>query len=318
MRNKKRIIVTGGAGFIGTHIVYRFLREGYKIVVLDNLSTGKKINLPNDAEFIRFSIERERDYDKLRYMCCDAVFHLAAQSSGEASFSDPYYDFRSHVLGTFLLLEWCRSRKVRRFIYSSSMSVYGAPRYLPVDEAHPLQPKTYYAAGKAAAENYINLYNNMFGMHTTILRLFSVYGPGQNFDNKIQGMLSIYLSYLLEGAPIVVKGSGKRFRDFIYIDDLVEAWWRAFYKPITFGKTYNVASGKMTTVLKLLKLLQSACAFNKYPIRFKRGTPGDQFGIVGDAAMLYRDLRWKPAVNVKIGIQETVDFEKRRLGIEES
>lgn len=318
MRNKKHIILTGGAGFIGTHIAHRFLREGYRVIVIDNLSTGKKENLPNDVDFLKFSIEKERDYDKLRHVRPDAVFHLAAQSSGEASFLNPHYDVSSHVIGTFLLLEWCRSKKIRRFIYSSSMSVYGAPRYLPVDEAHPLEPKTYYAAGKAAAENYINLYHNTFGMRTTIFRLFSVYGPGQNLDNKLQGMLSIYLSYLLEGVPIIVRGQDKRFRDFIYIDDLVQAWWMALRKPITFGKTYNVASGERTTVCRLLKLLQSACSVRDYPVRFKRGTPGDQFGIVGDIAALQSDLCWKPEVNIRVGIQRTVDSEKRRLGIEES
>lgn len=316
MKSKKSVIITGGAGFIGSHISSRLLQDGYKAIVLDNLSTGKEKNLPKGVELIKFSLEKSSCYDKLKQVRCDAVFHLAGQSSGEASFKDPFYDLRSHVMSTFLLLEWCKAKRVRRFMYSSSMSVYGKPDYLPVDEKHPLKPRTYYAAGKAAAESYIALYNNTFGMDTTILRFFSVYGPGQNLDNKMQGMLSIYLSYMLEGKPIIVKGPGNRFRDFVYIDDVVEAWCRVFNKPITFGKTYNVASGIKTTVYNLLSSLKKACGFHNYPIRFSEGTPGDQFGIVGDSRSLYGDLHWKPQVGILEGIQKTVDFERRRFCIE--
>ncbi len=177
MKNTKHIIVTGGAGFIGSHIAQGLISQGYAVTVLDNLSTGNEENIPKGVNFIKIDLSIEDSYSSLNNICCDAIFHLAGQSSGEASFIDPVYDLRSHVMSTFFLLDWCRKKGVKRFLYSSSMSIYGEPNYLPVDENHSIQPKTFYAAAKISAEAYIKLYQSL-GINTTIFRLFSVYGPG--------------------------------------------------------------------------------------------------------------------------------------------
>src|SRR3989338_7901663 len=155
MKNNQHIIVTGGAGFIGSHIVLRLITEGYRVTVLDNLSTGKEKNIPAKADFIKIDLGQESSYVSLKNIACSAVFHLAGQSSGEASFKDPFYDFHSHVVSTFCLLEWCKRKGIPRFLYASSMGVYGEPNYLPVDENHPLQPKSFYAAAKISAEAYV-------------------------------------------------------------------------------------------------------------------------------------------------------------------
>ena len=223
-------MVTGGAGFIGSHVASQLVAEGYKVSIVDNLATGFEKNIPPEADFIKCDLGEKEEFKKISKLNCDALFHFAGQSSGEASFKDPYADLKSHLLSTCWLLEWCKQKNVKRFIYASSMSVYGDPVCLPVDENHPIFPKSFYAAGKISAETYIKLYQTM-NINTTIFRLFSVYGPGQNMANKAQGMASIFLSYMLEEAPIIVKGSKKRFRDFIYIDDVVNAWLKAINNP---------------------------------------------------------------------------------------
>lgn len=311
MKDHPHVIVTGGAGFIGSHLASRLISEGYKVTVLDNLSTGKERNVPREANLIKMDLGLEDSYRLLKDADCDAICHLGGQSSGEASFLDPLYDLRSHVMSTFLLLEWCRKKGVRRFLYASSMSVYGDPDHLPVTEEHPYKPKTFYASAKMAAEAYIKLYQTL-GIDTTILRLFSVYGPGQNLENKMQGMVSIYLSYMLNGVPIPVKGSGDRFRDLVYIDDVVDAWREALDNPASYGRVYNIASGAKTKVGDILKMLTASFGMDSYPIAYKGNTPGDQFGIVADISRVKKDLKWKPKTDIRDGIDNMVKFEKNR------
>jgi UDP-glucose 4-epimerase len=307
MQKASRILVTGAAGFIGSHIARRLLSQGYKVTVADNLATGKKGNVPDGADFIKMDLGRIDDYGRLHGLDCEAVFHLAGQSSGEDSFKDPLYDFNSHAMSTFLLLDWCKRTNVRRFMYSSSMAVYGDPVYLPVDEKHPLQPKTFYAAAKLAAEAYIRFYQT-FGIDVTILRFFSVYGPGQDLGNKNQGMVSIYLSYILEGKPIIVKGSGERFRDLVYIDDVVNAWMLAFDNKVSFGKTYNVANGKKTRVMDLINALRSATGNEDYSIDYREGTPGDQFGMLGSNDLIRLELGWAPRFDLSAGLETMIGY----------
>ena len=312
MKKRKHIVVTGGAGFIGCHIASRLLSDGYKVTILDNLSTGKEENIPQGANFIKTDLGVESSYDLFKDITYDAVFHLAGQPSGEASFKDPIYDFRSHAMSTFWLLQWCRKMKISRFMYASSMSVYGDPNYLPVDEAHIHQPKTFYAAAKISAEAYIRLYQAL-GVNITIFRLFSVYGPGQNLDNKMQGMVSIYLSYFLEDKPVIVRGSSERFRDFIYIDDVVDVWLKSFENPVTYGKVYNIANGQKTKVKDLLDILKNLFGNKNYPVRYRNGTIGDQFGIVADIKRVTQDLGWRPRVKLQTGLKKMVEPEKKRL-----
>ena len=151
------------------------------------------------------------------------------------------------------------------------------------------------------------------GIKPTILRLPNVYGPNQNLANKDQGMVSIYLSYMLENNPIVVKGSPDRFRDFIYVNDVVDAFLMALENPLSFGKIYNVASGKKTTVQEILDGLIAAFGYTDYPIEIKDGTLGDQFGIVSDVTLIKEDLNWKAQTSIKEGLLKTVEFEKWRL-----
>lgn len=312
MSRKKTIMITGGAGFIGSHIAKKLVDLDYKVIILDNLSTGDIRNIPSAADFIKINLVNRAAYRQLKTIKCSAILHLAGQSSGEASFRYPLYDLQSHILSTFFLLEWCKANSVNRFLYASSMSVYGDAKYLSVDERHPLQPKTFYGAAKASAENYVRLYQRL-GINTTIFRLFSVFGPGQNLKNKMQGMVSIYLSYMLENKPIIVKGSLDRFRDLIYIDDVVDVWIKALNNAKSFGKTYNVASGKKTKVSRIIYLLKKIYGSPGHLVDRRPGTPGDQFGLIADIKRITSDLKWKPKTSFNLGLKCMIDLEKKRI-----
>ncbi len=309
----KHFLVTGAAGFIGSVLSARLVRDGHQVTIIDDLSTGKTGNIPDRCEFIQMELGAD-DLKVLHGRTFDAVFHLAGQSSGEASFLDPEKDFRSHVTSTFDLLKWCKENSVDRFIYASSMSVYGDPVTLPVSEKADIQPKTYYAAGKAAAENYIRLFQTL-GLNTTILRFFNVYGPGQNLDNMRQGMASIYLAYMLKGDTVQIKGSKDRFRDFLYIDDLVDAWLKVYENPVTWGQTYNLCAGEKTTVETLINQLRDAFGEAAYPIEYLEGTPGDQFGLYGDNAKICKDIGWTPQVNLQQGLRKMVERTRQGANI---
>lgn len=311
MTKTKHILITGGAGFIGSHLARRLINENFKVTVADNLSTGFSHNVPEEAEFIAIDLTEKTAVNKLPEVHYDAVFHLAGQSSGALSFQDPEWDLKSHVLTMYNLIHWCGTRDIKRILFSSSSTVYGDPLFLPITESHPLLPKMYYSAGKIAAEAYLNFFHSQGG-EITIFRLPNVYGPGQNLSNKNQGMLSIYLSYILEGKPIVVKGSGERYRDFIYIDDVVEAWMAALHCRKTYGQTYNLCSGKQTTVNEVLASLKGAFGDNNYPVEFEAGTPGDQYGVVCSNEKLTNDIEWQPKVEVIDGIAKMVSMETGR------
>lgn len=306
-----RHLVTGGAGFIGSRIARELVNRGHEVIILDNLVTGEADNLPAEADFINTDICQPGGLQSLPEGPVDSVFHLAAQSSGEISHEDPARDLNTNALGTLSLLEWCQRRGVSRFLYASSMGVYGQTEQQSVPETQPLDPHSFYGISKQAAEQYVRYYQKQ-GMDTTIFRMFNVYGPTQNLANMKQGMVSIYLAFLTRGEPILVRGSLDRFRDFIYIDDVVDAWVNALDNPTTHGQTYNLASGRKTLVRELIAELIQAWGHDPqtYPILEAEGTPGDQFGIYADITSLSRAIGWQPRVPLPEGLRRMADWAK--------
>jgi len=302
-------LVTGGAGFIGSHLARRLLKEGWKVRIVDNLSTGFKSNIPAQAEFTLLDLSEDNFIDYLPKDRFDAVFHLAAQSSGEVSFDDPKYDFKTNCLSTLMLLEWCSKQNIKRFIYTSSMSIYGDQQVQPVIETARHSPKSFYGAGKFASEAYLEIYSKL-GINTTALRLFNVYGPGQNMENLRQGMVSIYMAYILRNEEILVKGSAERYRDFIYIDDVVEAYMNCLDNPAAFGKAYNIAFGEKIQVRSLLKAELEAFGKNHltYPVKYSDSTPGDTFGIFADISAVKNDIGWQPEVCLREGLKRMSEW----------
>ena len=307
----RRALVTGGAGFIGSHLARRLLSEGWQVDILDNLCTGFRENVPAGAGFTLLDIATDDFCEHIPRTDYAVVFHLAAQSSGEISFDDPAYDLKTNCLSTVLLLNWCVKHGINRFIYTSSMSIYGDQPVQPVSESAVPVPKSFYGIGKLASEAYLLVYEKM-GIATTALRLFNVYGPGQNLDNMRQGMVSIYLAFILRGQELVVKGSPDRYRDIIYIDDVINAYVACIGNAATHGKAYNIGTGKKTTVGELVdaELAAFGQTRNTYPVRFAETTPGDTFGIKADSRLFQTDTGWTPQVALADGLAQMVTWAK--------
>lgn len=301
-----RYLLTGGAGFIGAAIAERLVDRGDAVVIVDNLSTGTRDNVPDRARLMMADVGDERFWTAFDNEGIDAILHLGAQSSGEISHADPLADFDTNARGTFLVLRWAERYGIKRFLFASSMAVYGSAD-APIAEDRQLAPSSFYGASKAAAEAAVSFFGRQGGA-TTIFRMFNVYGPGQNIANLRQGMASIYLAYLLAGEPIVVKGSLDRYRDLIFIDDVVDAWVQAIDRPAARGATYNLGTGRRTTVRDLLDALLRAAGQTPgtYPIVVEAPTAGDLFGSVADIERITRDLGWQPRIALDEGLRRMV------------
>jgi UDP-glucose 4-epimerase len=309
-----RVLVTGGAGFIGSALARRLIAEGHRVAVVDNLSTGKQSNVPPEAEFVEYDLARPDCLDHLPSGGFEAVCHLAAQSSGPASIDMPYYDLQANAASTLLLSRWCLENSVPRFIYASSMVVYGNEAVSPVSEEADCNPISYYGVSKLTSELLLKLAARD-GLSVTSFRMFSVYGPGQNLDNLKQGMASIFMAYLLRGAEVPVTGSLERYRDFIYIDDAVEAWMRAVRLPATSSSVYNLGSGSSTTVRELLNLLIRVMGMpSDHPVRELAGSASDTFGMFAAIRRAEVDLGWQPATDLETGLRQMVQW--ARTGME--
>ena len=287
----KNYLVTGGAGFIGSHLIKRLISEGNRVTTIDNLSTGFKKNVPSGAKFIKGDCGNPKIYKKLFKIKFHAIFHVAGQSSGEISFDDPVYDISANTISTILLLKYALKSGCKRFIFASTMSVYGSKPNKPVKEIDNASPESFYGNSKLASENYLKIYEK-YGIKYTSLRLFNVYGPGQNMSNLRQGMVSIFMSQMLDHGKIHVKGSSSRYRDFIYIDDVIEYFIRCIKSNKSVGKTVNIGTGKKTFVNQLIKILVSFCD-KKIPVKYLGSTQGDINGI-------YADIKFKDKIFGKI------------------
>lgn len=306
-----RALVTGGAGFVGAHLCRRLLAGGWTVHVVDNLSSGHARNLPDGVTFQWLDLTDEDSAVELPKDGVDVVFHLASHVGQELSFERPVFDLRANAFSTLILLKWCLEKKVKQLVFASSMNVYGDPKDLPVTEDTPVLPPSPYAVGKIASEYLCKVYQ-AFGVNTTSLRLFNVYGPLQDMRNMKQGMVSIFMSFVARGEPVMVRGSKDRFRDFISVHDVVDAFI-ACVDPKAYGKVYNVATGKKTHVWELVNGIVAACGENpdSYPVSYGEPTPRDQFGVFGDSSMLQRELGWKPKIALADGLREMADWAKR-------
>jgi UDP-glucose 4-epimerase len=305
-----RILVTGGAGFIGSALARRLIAEGDDVVIIDNLSTGKRSNLPPRATFVMADLAEPGTLELIPVGAYDGVVHLAAQSSGAIGQSNPYLDLRTNVGATLLLSRWCLDRAVPRFLYASSMTVYGQGNREPVDETAACRPIGYYGASKLASESYLRLAADE-GLGVTSLRLYNVYGRGQNLGNLYQGMASIYLAYLLDGVRVPVTGSFDRYRDFVHIDDAVEALVLALRRRTTPSPAYNIGTGSRTTVRELLRMLIAAVGLPPdHPVDELAGSPSDVFGSVATSRRAKDELGWEPRVPLKEGLRDMVAWAK--------
>lgn len=252
-----RILVTGGAGFIGSHLVERLLAQGDRVRVLDNLSTGKRANLPRHKrlEFIEDDV-RELAACEAAAAGSDAVFHLAAVASVQASIDDPISTHAANFLGTLNLLEAARRRGVARFVFASSAAVYGDAEMLPVSEESRVRPLSPYAADKLSGEQYLQFYARRHGLAATAFRFFNVYGPRQDPASPYSGVISIFAERIRRGSPVTLYGDGRQTRDFVYVEDLVQVLLAALSNRATYGGVFNVGCGCECSLLELLAELE--------------------------------------------------------------
>ncbi len=250
------VLVTGGAGFIGSHLVDELVKRGVHVAVLDDLSTGRVENLSSCLERIRFVRGDICDKGNVKFALrnVDSVFHLAAIASVPYSVEHPEATYGTNVNGTTSLLEASSRSSVRKFIYVSTSAVYGDPEYLPIDENHPLNPISPYAESKQKAEQLCKEHEESSGLKTVILRPFNVYGPRQT-GNQYAGVIVRFIDRLLERQPPIIYGDGLQTRDFIYVEDAVRALIFASQNEEATGRIFNVASGLPTSINQLAQLL---------------------------------------------------------------
>ncbi len=305
------ILITGAAGFIASAIAEAFNKRSYKTITIDNLSTGYKENVPKSTVFIKGDCGDQEVIQQLDDYDVEAIVHFSGQSSGEVSFYNPLADQKSNTTSTILLAKYAKERGIKKFIYASSMSVYGDSTVLPVDEIFTTTPKSFYAVGKLASEHYLRI-NSSDDFKTVALRLFNVYGPGQNLKNMNQGMLSIYLAQALRNNEIVVKGSLERFRDLVYIQDVVNAVMLFFDNELDVNyDVYNVSNSYPVKVIEMIDAIKSSTDKNMNVVEIE-GTPGDQFGIYGSNEKL-KALGWAPGTKHEEGIHNMIQWAKENI-----
>ncbi len=295
-------LVTGVAGFIGAAVAKALIKAGHSVVGMDNLTTGFLDNIPQGVLFVKGDCQDPYMYEKeLPQQPFDAIFHIAGQSSGEISFDDPVYDLRTNTESTLRLLQLALAVGCSRFIYASSMSVYGPqPDEQAVREDSPTRPESFYGVGKLASEHYLRLYEK-YGIKSTALRLFNVYGPGQNMGNLRQGMVSIFMSMMVQDKHIHVKGSPNRFRDFVYIDDVVSAFLACLSRPASAGKAINIGGSGKVLVGDLLEKMRTL-PFGPVTVEYSGSTAGDIHGIHADISLAERLLGYEPEVFLEEGL----------------
>jgi UDP-glucose 4-epimerase len=312
-----RTLVTGAAGFIGSTLVDRLLRDGHQVVGIDNLTTGSMDNLCHALTgesttggrftLVKNDIQSPELVDVVAGVNPEVIFHLAAQVDLRASVTDPQFDARNNVLGTINLCEASRRMGVRKIVYAASGgSRYGAPSRLPVDESTPVGPLSPYAVAKLAGELYLGAYAGMYGLAPICLALANVYGPRQN-PNGEAGVIALFGGALIDGRPLTVYGDGTAARDYVYVDDVVDAFVRAGEAPLSVSGTYNIGTGRQTTVTEVHRMISSVLDESPAP-RYAPARTGDLRAIALDATKAQEDLGWKPVVDIAEGIQRTIQW----------
>jgi UDP-glucose 4-epimerase len=307
-----RVLVTGGAGFIGSHLVQRLVKAGYEVTVADDCSTGRRSNVADDVELFELDVGRRRSLEPLKDRRFDVVCHLAGQSSGEKSFHDPVHDFDANARSTAILCSWAVETGIKTFLHASSMSVYGQPTALPVREDAATVPLSYYGASKLAAEQVLAIAGS-HSLRTASLRMFSVYGPGQDLSELRQGMASIYVAYLLNGQAVPVTGSLDRVRDLVHVDDVSAAWQQAIERPV--NGVLNIGTGVGTSVRDLIRRLVAALGLPpSHPIREMGASVGDQHSVYADIARARHELGWEPCISLNEGLASLADWAVKAAG----
>ncbi|MCA9589260.1 MAG: SDR family NAD(P)-dependent oxidoreductase [Myxococcales bacterium] len=308
-----RVLITGGAGFIGSHLGDRLLADGHEVVVIDNLATGKREDVPAKAKFVSGDVSKVAELEPAfeQHGPIDAVCHIAGQVSLIKSFTDPTLDLRTNVEGTVNVLMQCVKRKVSRVLYASSMTVYGGSDAVRPPEDGPCWPISYYGITKLAGERYAHVTSERSDLthplNVTSFRMYNVYGPRQALDNPYQGVLGIFLGNLARGEKVKIFGDGEQSRDFVYVGDVVDAWARALGDERAYGQVFNLGSGKRMSINALADVAARAFDQTKADVVVHEpARPGEQRQVEADTTKIERVLGWRAKTSFEDGFGETV------------
>lgn len=310
-----KVLVTGGFGFVGSRLVRHLLNKGTEVVILEHPSAATPKDFC-DLSVLRADITSESSMSAAKCAGVDAVLHLAAQSSGPRSFSIPVQDVQLNILGTLNTINWCLANGVERLLFASSFVIYGDhPDREMLDEETCCRPKSVYATSKLACEHLLMNYAQPKGIKWNALRMFNVYGPGQDITKPDQGVVGIFMNMLMKADGVQVKGSLARFRDLIYIDDVIAGWDRCLFGNAD-NQSFNLGTGKKTTFETLIRsLAQVMKKADRLRIEELAGTPGDMMGCIADLSKIRSMLGYAPQVKLAEGIEKMLHWVKANRAI---
>jgi len=303
-----KILVTGGAGFIGSHVVDLFVAQGYEVVIVDDLSTGRTSNLNPAAKFYQVDIRSPQVREVFEAEKPDYVSHHAAQMDVRRSVAQPLFDADINILGSINLIETAKDFKVKRFIYiSTGGAVYGEPESLPCDESHPINPICQYGASKHTVEHYLYMYHVNYGLKYTVLRYPNVFGPRQDPHGEA-GVVAIFTGKMLAGEAVMINGDGDQTRDFVYVGDCAKANHLALTIYHQSG-IYNLGWGRPTSINEICSVLVNITGYT-LPIEYGPAKVGETRHIYLDASKAKKDLGWAPTITLEEGLGKTVNYFK--------
>ena len=298
-----KILVTGGAGFIGSHLVNRLVEARHQVVVIDNLSTGFKSNLDPKAKFSRLNINSNTIGKIFGAEKFDYVFHFAAQIDVRKSLENPVEDAGANILGSLNLLRYCQKHRVKKIIFASTGgAIYGEQNYFPADEKHPEYPVSPYGVAKLAVEKYLNFYKEVYGMAYVALRFGNVYGPRQNPKGD-SGVVAIFSEKLLNNQPLTIYGDGKQTRDYVFVEDVVQAAVSGL--NVKAVGAYNIGTGRETSVIELYRIMKKKSGSNS-PVKFAPPRKGEQSRSCLDCSWAKKELGWNHRFNLEEGLDRTL------------
>ena len=313
----KKVLVTGGLGFLGINTCLRLLELGAEVTALDNFippDLSGRIDLARSG--LRIAVADIRDEEKLERVALDqeVIFNLAGKSGAVDSNKTPLNDLDINCRGHLTLLEACRSFNPGvTIVFPSSRLVYGKPQYLPVDENHQLAPESIYAAHKLAVENYHLIYGHLYGLKATVLRISNPYGPMQAGESRAYGIANRFIQAAVAGKPITLFGDGGQRRDYLYIEDLVDAFLRSGFSETARGKIYNIGDNRSVSIMELAEMAVSAAGDGEiirvpWPEDYRAIETGDY---QSDTTRAQQELGWKPFTEISEGIERTVAYYKK-------
>lgn len=313
--SNKKILITGGIGFIGSNLARVLIKLGVDISVVDNVLPESSANLFNIMDIknqIKIYFCDLRDSYSLPHIIkdTDIIFNLAGYSSHIGSMRNPFFDLEMNCVSHLNLLETCRRYNPRvKIIFTSTRQVYGRPQYLPVDEKHPLNPVDINGIHKLTVERYHILFFKTYKLKSTILRLPNVYGPGMAIKDETLGFIGTFIGKAIKGEKIKIFGSGKQKRDFLYVDDVIDALLRCAFSEKAVGEVYNLGHNNRYSLMEVVEILKTYYEFDyeivDFPEERKKIDIGDYYG---DFSKIYNNLGWSPKIDLKEGLEITINY----------